>query len=97
MTSRPLDFDRFAKLIALAHSANPGEAGAALRAGRKMLAEAGLCFRDFAEMVQGSVASSAIGTVHLELRLKGLSKRLRDREAEIAKLRAELATWRDLA
>lgn len=98
MTAKPLDFEKFAKIIALADSDKPGEANAALRAVRRMLYDAGLSFRDFAEMARRPAATSAPASdLHLELQIKGLAKRLREREAEISRLNSEIATWRDLA
>ncbi len=97
MTAKPLDVDKFSKVIALAESDEPGEASAALHVMRKMLTDAGINLRDFGEMLRGPRSDGGIGSIHFELQIRGLAKRLREREAEVSRLNREIATWRELA
>ena len=53
-THRPMDPDKFAKVLAMAESDHHGEAQSALRAARIMLSRAGLSFRDLAAMARES-------------------------------------------
>ncbi|MEI6557421.1 MAG: hypothetical protein WCO00_03365 [Rhodospirillaceae bacterium] len=51
---KPMDPEKFAKVLAMAESDHHGEAQSALRAARIMLARAGLTFRDLAAMARES-------------------------------------------
>lgn len=57
-----MDSEKLAKVLALIDSASEGEAVAAVRAARQMLAKEGLSFRDIAAAARGRGATGRRGT-----------------------------------
>ncbi len=96
MVARDLDRDKLAKVLALVDSSSDGEALAALRLARGMLAEAGLEFRD---LLQGGGRHFQDRQIpYLETLIRDLKDRLAASEAEAEALRrAKLETAQDFA
>ena len=96
VTARDLDRDKLAKVLALVDSPSDGEALAALRLARQMLAAAGLEFRD---LLPGGGRSFPDRRVpYLEALIGDLKARLAASEAEAEALRrAKRETAQDFA
>jgi len=96
VVARDLDLDKLAKVLALADSSSDGEALAALRLARGMLAAAGLEFRD---LLQGGGRRFPDRRIPcLEALIRDLKGRLEASEAEVEALRrAKLETTQDFA
>ncbi len=91
-----LDRNKLAKVLALADSSSDGEALAALRRARGMLAEAGLEFRDL--LTGGGRHFPDRRIPYLEALIRDLKERLAASEAEVEALRrAKLETTQDFA
>ncbi len=96
VAAQDLDRDKLAKVLALADSSSDGEALAALRLARAMLAEAGLEFRDLLKGGGRHFPDRRIP--YLEALIRDLKERLAASEAEVESLRrAKLETTQDFA
>ena len=96
VAAQDLDRDKLAKVLALADSSSEGEALAALRLARGMLADAGLEFRDLLKGGRRHFPDRRIP--YLEALIRDLKERLAASEAEAEALRrAKLETTQDFA
>ncbi len=96
VAAQDLDRDKLEKVLALADSSSEGEALAALRLARGMLADAGLEFRDLLKGGGRHFPDRRIP--YLEALIRDLKERLAASEAEVEALRrAKLETTQDFA
>lgn len=108
-----MDWDKLAKVLAMAESEHPGEALSALRAARVLLAREGLVMRDLARpngvgraaasddddppLTQTGRRAFERAIVTLETELKSVRADLADGAAALAHERQESRRWRRLA
>lgn len=103
-----MDVDKLAKVLAMLDSANEGEAAAALRAARQMLAKEGMTFHDVAIAARGreglkrgsfggSLFSSGLSSEALQGQVRSLKTDLTDLQARFNDQVAATQRWQHRA